>query len=162
MDSPSFSPLHSEERAIRGERGVREKRSVGHALSSAAPLFLFGHPHQKRGGQGFVEGEKVFDALTVTRKRGGAIEFVNGGIVGGVRLAEFEGHGARVVEIGERGSRIEGAGVENSVGALGEARPMLVVQVGQGEIIINDADGVEVTALKSAADLAHPRIRPLA
>lgn len=64
----------------------------------------------------FVEGEEELDAFAVGGEGLGAVAAFYGAIEALVGLDEFGGHEEWVVELGEGGVGVEGAGVEDGLG----------------------------------------------
>ena len=69
-------------------------------LGFSGALFLGGG--EEGGGEFFVEGEEVFDALAVVVERLGTVAEVNGAVEGSVGFDERGRHGQRIVKVGER------------------------------------------------------------
>ena len=91
-------------------------------------------------GEGFVEAVGVHDGL----------------VVGLVSLAEFNGHGELVVEVGKGAVGIQGAGVEDGLGGLFDLRFLGLGGSGPGEVVVDDVLGITVITLQSATYSSHP------
>src|SRR5436190_10050398 len=107
-------------RRLAGEGGsawlARGRRFGGRAGGAASRGWRDG---QEGGGQFFVEGEKVFDALAVGVEGFGAVAFFDGAIQFGVGFEQFGRHGEGIVKVGEGGHSARGqvrfAGGEDGV-----------------------------------------------
>ena len=85
----------------------------------ARPLPALFRAGEEGGHLRLAKGEQVFDTLAVRCETGGAVEAVHGAVEGRVGGAQIGGH--QVVECGERGTWMGGAGVEDGPGE-GEQR----------------------------------------
>ncbi len=73
-----------------------------------------------------------------------------------MRVGEVFGHRQRVVEVGQRGAGVRGAGVEHGLRARLDAGAGRFVGVGPGEVVVHDACGVAESALEPPAYGADP------
>lgn len=80
---------------------------------------------EERGGELFVEGEEVFDALTVVVEGLRTIAEFDGAVEFGVGFDERGRHGKRIVEVGESGIREFFAGVEDGLRGLFDGTALL-------------------------------------
>ena len=75
-----------------------------------------------------------------------------------VGLSEFGGHGAVVVEVGEGGVGIFGAGVEDALGGSRDGVSLRVRRLRPREVVIDDVLAVAIVALEPSADHTRPRV----
>lgn len=71
--------------------------------------------------------------------------------------AQFRRHGQLVVEVGEAGVRVEGAGVEDGLRGLLDPGTLRVGGRRPREVVVDDVLAVAIIALQPPADRAHPR-----
>ncbi len=75
---------------------------MGSVLIQASSLSPFLGRGNERGGEFFVEGEEVFDALAVVLEGLRAVAEVNGAVEVGVGFDQRGRHRQRVVKVGQR------------------------------------------------------------
>ena len=98
--------------------------------------FLPPPPHHQRLHHLLVQSQQILHPLPLTGEPAAAIQSVHGAVEGLVRLAEIGRHEVGVVEIGERGVRMGGAGVEHGLCErfqFGNARTIRMEAGRQGE-----------------------------
>ena len=67
-----------------------------------------------------------------------AVGFHHGAVVLLVGLAQLRRHGQLIVEVGQAGIRVEGAGIQDGLGRLLDLRLLLGRGIGPGEVVVDD------------------------
>lgn len=100
----------------------------------------------------------MLDPLPVGREDSPSVQSVDRLIEIAMRAAQLFWHDVWIVKVGECRICIfgKGAGIEDGLRQCLHLRALGGRGVGPGETVIDEADGVAITALQLAADVPHP------